>query len=76
MPSIPKLVPHCCDWKASVPDGIGMGLIPSGLRFGMKIKLAQAVPEAPLAPIAVVGEAPTWNGSGEVVDDSFHWMAQ
>ena len=28
------------------------------------------------APMAVVGEAPTWKGSGDVVEDCFHWILQ
>ena len=40
----------------------------------------QTVVEAPLAAAVVQavpgGETPKANGSGDVVDDSFHWMAQ
>ena len=69
IPCIPKLLPHCSDWKARVPTGTAISLIPFGLKFGIKMKSAQAV-----ASIEV--PVPTSKGSGDVVDDSFHWIAQ
>ena len=36
-PSIPNRIPQIVDWNADIPDGTGILLIPSGLRFGMKI---------------------------------------
>ena len=73
-PSRPKAVPQIVDWNADVADvvaGTWILLIPSGLRLGMKIyELIQF--DAPV----LVGKVPTWNGSGDVVDDSLNCIPQ
>ena len=87
VPSIPKLIPHIVCWKANnvlipaaaavagQPEQAGIRLIPSGLRSFMLI-WAEGQAVAPSAPMAAMASAPTPKGSGDVVDDSFHWMAQ
>jgi len=65
IPSSPKLLPHTSPWKAAATGEKEFSLTPSGLKLGMKINSSQAV-----ASIEV--PVPTSNGSGDVVDDSFH----
>ena len=51
--------------------------MPSMLRSGMNTKPeVQRVVEDPPAPAAVVVVPRIPKGSGEVVEDCFHWMAQ
>ena len=67
IPSIPKLLPHCSDWKARAGEtGTGILESPLGLKFGMKMR----APGQAVASMEV--PVPTSNGSGDVVDDSFH----
>ena len=74
--SIPKLVPHILDWKDWIAGGTGRGLIPSLLRFGTQTNRGQAWAVAPPDPAVDVGVTPKSNGSGDVVDDSFHNILQ
>ena len=54
-----------------MPGGIGILVVPSGLRLGMRTNVEQAVGAEPPPPATVVGAMKS-NGSGEVVEDSFH----
>ena len=79
--STPNTAPHCSDWKAPKPRGTGIFEMPSMLRSGMKMNpLVHKVgvgEEWPAAATVVAGVVPRIpKGSGEVVEDCFHWIAQ
>ena len=74
--SIPKTDPQTTDWKAFTPRP-PMEVTPSMLRSGMATKPeVQSVVEEPLAAALVVTVPRIPNGSGEVVEDCFHWIEQ